>query len=403
MKIVAYGASMKNNFGGPSLLYGAYEIWKDKLTDLEIVFIDYSKSSEASAATRHIPVRFVIMSMSKKRKWLLALMMYKLFRIKPSGTEGELLEHFLSADAVVDLWGIAFSDKLGMPKFWLRSVYRRLYHVTSRLLNKKFIKYTSSFGPIQKSQTRRFAKIFLNKWSDVIICREQQSRKVLEEIGINKSMLVCPDSALAMKPEPVKNHPHSDLFEEDPVVGISVSHQIMKQWKSTDAYTDIIGDFIQKCIHEFGCNILLIPNETGFDNDDICVAELIYSQCASKERVHILSVKEFTAPQLKYVISRCEIILASRYHTIVASLSTAVPTLVIGWHYKYEELLEHFHQKEYLLDCQNCSREECNIKLQQLWINRNQIHTELTKQYETVRKQLDNGANELVNLVNRKK
>ena len=399
MKIVAYGASLKNNFGGPSLLYGACEIWKDQFPDLEIVFIDRAYSKEAEIVSNKMPVKVIVMPPSERPLWLLTAVIYKLFGKVFNQTKRELLQDITSADVVIDLWGIAFSDKLGVPRNWFRIIDRYVYLITSKLLKKKFVKYTSSFGPIHTFRTKHFARLFLGKMTDQILCREQESQKALKDLGINIPMQVCPDTALAMKPESIPDRSSLELFGAGPVIAVSISHQIIKQWDSSDGYINMISSLIQDCIDNFNGEILLIPNEIGFPNDDISVAESVRSKCAQKDRIHILSIEELSAPQLKYIISQCEIMLASRYHSIVAAMSSAVPTLVIGWHYKYEELLAHFQQNEYSINCQQCSTKEVKQKLQSLWESREQIRCDLAENNKSVQQQLAKGSEVLASLI----
>lgn len=404
MKILAFGAPLGNNFGGPSILYGVYEIWNSKIPNLEIVYIDSGPSTPDHFEAVTIPITVIPHSKKQKRKWLLLIMLYKIFgRTFFNKSEKVLLDAFLSADAVVDLWGIDFSDKLGMPQCRLRILFNHLYTITAALLKKKVIKYTSSFGPILTPRTRRSAILFLGKKTDLILCREQHSQEVLINIGIRTPQIVCPDSALAMKPEPLPPHALPEIFHRNKAIAaISVSYQILKQWKSRENYLDIMTRGIQYMTQEFSCAVLLIPNEIGFPKDDLWVAEEIYSRCPLKDSVSILPVESLRAPHLKYLISRCELMLASRYHSVVAGLSAGIPTLVIGWHHKYEELLSLFGQNEYLLDCQTCSANDVIQKISNVWNTRREIRQEITRHQEAIRKELDKGAYAFIDLLHQK-
>lgn len=404
MKILAYGAPLGNNFGGPSILYGVYEIWNSKIPNLEIVYIDSGPSIADRLEAGSIPITVIPHSKKQKRKWLFLIMLYKIFgRTFFNKSEKVLLDAFLSADAVVDLWGIDFSDKLGMPKSRLRILFNHIYTITAALLKKKVIKYTSSFGPILTPQTQRSAFFFLGKKTDLILCREQHSREVLENIGIQTPQIVCPDSALAMKPEPVLPHALPEIFHQNKAIAaISVSYQIIKQWKSQENYFDILIDGIQYMIRELSCAVLLIPNEIGFPKDDLWVANEIYNRCSLKDSIFILPVESLWAPHLKYLISRCELMLASRYHSVVAGLSTGIPTIVIGWHHKYEELLSLFGQNEYLLDCQTCSANDVIQKISKVWNTRREIRQEISRHQEAIRKELDKGAYALIDILHKK-
>jgi len=47
----------------------------------------------------------------------------------------------------------------------------------------------------------------------------------------------------------------------------------------------------------------------------------------------------YTAAELKSVIGHADLLLGSRYHSIVAALSHRVPAVAVGWSHKYGELM----------------------------------------------------------------
>ena len=77
-----------------------------------------------------------------------------------------------------------------------------------------------------------------------------------------------------------------------------------------------------------------------------------------------------TSTEIKNEIASCEIMVASRCHSCVAALSSGIPTLVIGWHYKYEELLHWYGQVEWLLSHNNCDTKLLIEKFDKLWEQR---------------------------------
>ena len=50
--------------------------------------------------------------------------------------------------------------------------------------------------------------------------------------------------------------------------------------------------------------------------------------------------------RLKAFIQGAELLVASRFHSVVAALSCGVPAIVLGWAHKYEMLLEDFGVSE---------------------------------------------------------
>jgi polysaccharide pyruvyl transferase WcaK-like protein len=162
-------------------------------------------------------------------------------------------------------------------------------------------------------------------------------------------------------------------------VGISASHQIIKQWKSAEGYVECIVQ-LGKRIHELGAEIVFLPNEydpTKADND-VAVCEKIQAALA-EEGVpsEILDVLHMSSTQLKNEIAACEVVVASRYHTCVAALSSGTPVLVLGWHYKYQDLMALYGQSERMLPSEECSADRLLAAFDDLWRCRVKIREEI--------------------------
>jgi polysaccharide pyruvyl transferase WcaK-like protein len=64
---------------------------------------------------------------------------------------------------------------------------------------------------------------------------------------------------------------------------------------------------------------------------------------------------DYNASELKGIISKCHILVGSRFHSMIAALSTGVPILVIGWSHKYNEILDLFEMGEFIVDYRELS------------------------------------------------
>ncbi len=138
-----------------------------------------------------------------------------------------------------------------------------------------------------------------------------------------------------------------DFFGAGDVVGVSPS-QVLR--KSTDAaggdyVADVVAqiDFITE---EMGRPVFLVPHSVRMSDDklhnnDLPVCRAIYAKVASPDRV-LFPDKELTSQELRYLIGKCDLFVASRFHAMVSSLAMGVPTFVIGWSHKYREVLDMF-------------------------------------------------------------
>ena len=66
-----------------------------------------------------------------------------------------------------------------------------------------------------------------------------------------------------------------------------------------------------------------------------------------------LTQYEYSPQELKGIISTFHLFVASRYHSLVASMSSCVPSIAIGWNHKYSGLFEEFGVEEYSFEINN--------------------------------------------------
>jgi len=134
-------------------------------------------------------------------------------------------------------------------------------------------------------------------------------------------------------------------------VGVSPSVVLQKKVEARGA--DYIGDvaaFIDELVAS-GRRVVLFPHSvrTGTEkthNNDLPLCSRIHERLAHPEGVLFID-RELSSQTLRYLIGRCDYFVASRFHAMVSSLAMAVPTLVIGWSHKYQEVLEMFQLDEW--------------------------------------------------------
>jgi polysaccharide pyruvyl transferase WcaK-like protein len=140
---------------------------------------------------------------------------------------------------------------------------------------------------------------------------------------------------------------------------------------------------------------VLIPNEVQklSDFNDKSVSEEIQKKLnCDGVNVDIVDSAKMSSTELKNLIAACEIMVASRYHSCVASLSSGVPVLVVGWHYKYEELLHWYGQDLWILSNHDCTSEKLIGMFDAFWEQRDMSKKTIAENYPKVRKAvLDSG------------
>lgn len=89
---------------------------------------------------------------------------------------------------------------------------------------------------------------------------------------------------------------------------------------------------VQYILSETDAYVALIPHVVWDSNDDRKVLRQLYDDFGQDPR--LIPVEDHTAPELKYIISKCAFFVGARTHATIAAYSSCVPTLVVGYSVK---------------------------------------------------------------------
>lgn len=382
-KIVACGIKADSNFGGPSILHGIEQLLMLVVSE-PFEILNYQKTPVIPSSIEDLGFK-TEQEAVHWAKFLVYGVLYKYGITSKNKTLNKQLKSIKEADYIIDLYGICFCDNFNVEKYNclinLALVLRKFtIPVIGKLFKVKTIKNISSFGPMEKRNSITQARIAEKVAIDVFIAREKASQDMMKSIAkIKKPVYLAPDIANLM-PFSKTNNSES--------IGISISHQIVRQWESEESYLSCIKNLCAHIINEHKMKIVLIPNELNSSQfDDIDVAQDIINLLNENEKkeITLVDVSNMNSSQLKNIIVSCEAVIASRYHTCVAALSGGVPLLVVGWHHKYQELLAYYGQSDWILTSKECCSISLIKKFDDLFSNRNEIQQTINQAQKTVK------------------
>lgn len=169
----------------------------------------------------------------------------------------------------------------------------------------------------------------LNKFNAIMV-RESISYETLKEAGIGVPIYLVPDPAFTM--DAVK--PHDDLPIEEDSVGLNISSMVIGKESCCDIVRRNTVNLINYIIDQ-GKQVVLIPHvadrKTG--SGDYSVMQDILKEVKQPERCLCVGYG-YSAPELKYIISKCQLFIGARTHATIAAYSMCVPTIAIGYSVK---------------------------------------------------------------------
>ena len=162
---------------------------------------------------------------------------------------------------------------------------------------------------------------------DLITARESVSYEVLNQV--NKNTILIADPAFCMDAVSISLPVN---FIEGNTVGINISPMIISNEKSSGMTYENYKQLIKYILIETDANVALIPHVVWESNDDRKVLRQLYDDFDRDQR--LILVEDHTAPELKYIISKCSFFVGARTHATIAAYSSCVPTLAVGYSVK---------------------------------------------------------------------
>lgn len=353
MHILVVGANLCNR-GAESMLLTLISRIQTAIPNARFTVWSYARDDKEKAGTvvhsepNGIDATFELSYNHKTAGLLLLQGMLCVAPLRPLALLARKFSSFVSdveqADAVVDLSGFALTRN----RPWWRHVIYLLEARTAHACSTPFLAMTQSFGPFRSS-----LEILIAKWAlrnaAFISARGPMSARHLESLGLirDRDFVVAPDITYHFEPAaPVRVPNHLGRAQRPKIAVIpntNVYNRASDSPKRNDpdnAYVRALAMLCRCAIDRYGCQLVFIPHESYSSRfDDLSIIELICSDSSIARHATVLDVAS-PASVIKSVVLGCDAIISSRYHGMVAALSSGVPAFVLGWADKYRESAE---------------------------------------------------------------
>jgi colanic acid/amylovoran biosynthesis protein len=350
-RITIIGSALSGNKGAAAMLESAVQTLGDRLGDVEFTLLSMYPTEDA--AQNHYDNLEIVAATPRQlgvtiNSLALAYRVLPFLR-GPIRKRSRAIRALVDSDVLLDQGGITFTD--GREKFLLYNVASILPALNTRT---PVFKCAQAVGPFKNPINRWASKTFLPK-AHTLVTRGRITHEFAEGLGL-KNLYAGADYAFSLEmsgseADEVAAHIDLSFFADGDVVGVCPSVVLQKKVDAAggDYAAQIIG-FIEH-LQAQGKKVLLVPHSvrTGTDkthNNDLPLCRDIHQRLTVSNNVLFVD-RELSSQQLRYLIGRCGLFVASRFHAMVSSLAMAVPTLVIGWSHKYREVLEMFELEEW--------------------------------------------------------
>jgi colanic acid/amylovoran biosynthesis protein len=169
------------------------------------------------------------------------------------------------------------------------------------------------------------------------------------------------------------------------IIIFSPSTVVLKKMTSPK-YENLILNIINK-IDQPDFHYIFLPNSNrasseSMQNNDIRVNDRIRLY-AEKQNIGTLLSRiiwidwDINTEGIQKIIREADLVVTSRFHSMISALSLKIPLYVIGWGHKYLEILRLFNLDEFICDYSNADLERICKELLYLLDNKTRIQNQI--------------------------
>jgi polysaccharide pyruvyl transferase WcaK-like protein len=319
--------------------------------------------------------------------------------LSPLGQLGHYLNEGLrlidSCDAVLDVsGGDSFSDIYGWKRF--RSVSRT--KMISLFRKKPLILLPQTYGPYRDARALKLAESITCRAS-MTWARDPNSFEVLKRLlgptfdpsihrlGVDMAFGLAPRNALARIPRKLADW-LAELPRSTPVVGINISGLIYNDPERAGSHYQFVADyqaamvgFVNRLLEMDPVRVVLIPHVMDrpghYESDqEACmdVAGKVSEKMADRLLVAPLDLDQ---SEVKWLISRMDWFCGTRMHSMIAALSSNVPTAAVAYSDKTLGVFDTCSQASQVFDPRILGTDAVIDGLLQSYIDRDSIRESL--------------------------
>lgn len=258
------------------------------------------------------------------------------------------------------------------------------------ILNKSIMALCIGAERISGNLWRYLAKITLNHL-EVITVRDRFTKKIIEDLGVSRPLLLAADPALLIKP----SYNQLSLYERKPYFIASVrkwfdykSSWFPVSWRRSLGFTknntrfeDLINTFAAGCdqiIEKYGLKVVFISMYPGHGQADEDVARCVIDRMRYSASASIQDPNEDFC-DFQSLLSGAEFLIGMRMHATILSASANRPVIAVYYQNKGKEFLDNIGQSKLSIPVENLTEKSLMESVDYLIANSAEIRTTISK------------------------
>jgi colanic acid/amylovoran biosynthesis protein len=286
----------------------------------------------------------------------------------------EVVDIYEQADLIVPVGGGYIRSRKGLLN---RLNVPLLLHplLFGYLLGKPTVLYAQSVGPFQNTIEKRMTAYVLKRMT-LIMLREDTSLKLLEALGVTQNVSRAIDSGFLLRSDDNLNirklyHiPAGKLL-----VGVTV-----RSWLSGGAqsnYEKAVASSLDKLVETSNAHVLFIPQVTAAKGDDDRHVSRRAQNQMHRAKASTLIEDTPDHHKIKAIYDGLDILVGTRFHSVIFSLTSYVPVLAIEYEHKTSGIMRDLQLEGWVIKIEDATSENLTKLLQKLVGEQSKYRTHL--------------------------
>jgi polysaccharide pyruvyl transferase CsaB len=183
-------------------------------------------------------------------------------------------------------------------------------------------------GPLESLEDRQLVRETVEAMNGVTV-RDEESKRVLEDVGVERPIEVTADPALLLTPQPFDGQllRQEGIDSAAPRVGMSVREPGRAASSlDQDSYHALLAHAADFIVHRFGADVIFVPLERS----DIRHAHAVIGHMAAAERGQVMKGR-YGPHQLLGLMDHLDLIVGMRLHILIFAALAGVPFLPLPY------------------------------------------------------------------------
>jgi polysaccharide pyruvyl transferase CsaB len=236
--------------------------------------------------------------------------------------------------------------------------------------------YAVSAGPLRQRSVKEMVRAALNPAAAVTV-RDREAKRLLEDIGVDREIMVTADPALLMQPEPIDRHPNlkEELANGRRLIGMSVREPGPAAPDiDISTYHDLLANAADYMVDRFNADVVFIPMERRMM--DMQHSHAVISKMLRPQHASVIK-KEYSAGQVLWLMKHLDFAVGMRLHFLIFAALQNIPFVPLPYSTKVLGFLDEFEMEIPPIQLVNAGRLIAHID--QVWDSKESLRSRIKR------------------------